>query len=60
MQLRSQLGTVTVQLHELQDGDEKYVSVVGPRSDSLFEKVLGIVIYEMAAHSDNLMVDRVS
>jgi hypothetical protein len=40
------------------EGEERYVSVSGSGSGSLFDKVLGRVIYALAGHSDNLMVDR--
>ena len=55
--LRSDRGPVVVQLR---DDDGTYVSVTGPTDGPLFERVLGVVIYELSKHSDNLMVDRVS
>jgi hypothetical protein len=55
--LRSDNGPVAVQLR---DDDGTYVSVTGPAEGPLFERVLGVVIYELSRHSDNLMVDRVS
>jgi hypothetical protein len=61
VELRSNAGIVSVKLlREEENEDRPYVAVTGPASDSLFERVLGTVIYELAAHSDNLMVDRVS
>jgi len=50
---------VAVRLIEPND-ESPYVSVAGQGSGRLFDQVLGFVIHSLAAHSDNLMVDRVS
>ena len=50
---------VVVRLIEPND-ESPYVSVAGQGSGRLFDQVLGFVIYSLAAHSDNLMVNRVS
>lgn len=55
--LRSDSGPVEVRLR---DDDGTYVSVIGPDAGLLYERVLGVVIYELSKHSDNLMVHRVS
>jgi hypothetical protein len=47
---------VTVKLIE-EDG-QAYVVVDAPVPSSLFDRVIGRVIYALAADSDNLMVDR--
>ncbi|MDE0854960.1 MAG: hypothetical protein OSA97_11130 [Nevskia sp.] len=36
-----------------------FVRVLGSLGGTLFVRVLGKVTYELAAHSDNLMIDRV-
>lgn len=38
--------------------EETYVSVSGSGGGTLFDKVLGRTLYELAAHSDSLMVDK--
>jgi hypothetical protein len=57
VQLHNESGPVSVQIRE---DDGIYVAVVGPVDGSLFERVLGVVIYELGRHSDHLMVDRIS
>lgn len=47
-----------VSVRYVKDGEEHYVSVKGTGMGPLFERVLGRVIYALAAHSDNLMIDR--
>lgn len=47
-----------VSVKYVEEGEEHYVSVAGSGSGSLFDKVLGRVIYALAGHSDNLMVDK--
>jgi len=47
-----------VSVKYVEEGEEHYVSVTGSGSGSLFDKVLGKVIYALAGHSDNLMVAR--
>jgi hypothetical protein len=59
VELRSNRGAVLVEMREAPD-ERPFVAVTGPSGEPLFEKVLGAVIYELAAHSDNLMVDRVA
>lgn len=54
--LRSEDGeAVTVRFESDKD---KYVAVVGTGEGYLFDRVLGRVIHELGAHSDNLMVHR--
>jgi hypothetical protein len=48
-----------VRLIEPKD-ESPYISVAGQGSGRLFDQVLGFVIHSLAAHSDSLMVDRVS
>ena len=48
----------TVSVRYVQDEEERYVAVSGDGAGTLFDRVLGRVIYALAAHSDNLMVDR--
>ena len=50
---------VAVRLIEPKD-ESPYISVAGQGSGRLFDQVLGFVIHSLAAHSDSLMVDRVS
>ena len=47
-----------VRVRYIAEGEEHYVSVAASGPGSLFDKVLGRVIYALAGHSDNLMVDR--
>jgi len=47
-----------VSVKYVEDGEEHYVSVKGIGTGALFDRVLGRVIYALAAHSDNLMIDR--
>jgi hypothetical protein len=56
--LKSPGSAETVSVRYVEDGDERYVSVSGEGAGTLFDRVLGRVIYALAAHSDNLMVDR--
>jgi hypothetical protein len=54
--LKSEAGeTVTVRL---ESDDDKYVAVVGIGDGPLFDRVLGRVVHELGAHSDNLMIYR--
>jgi hypothetical protein len=48
---------VEVSLVEPQD-ERPYVSVKSPNSGSLFDRVLGKVVYALSEHSDDLIVDR--
>jgi hypothetical protein len=61
VQLRNgQTGEVVeVSLIETKD-DRPYVSVRSPNPGSLFDRVLGKVVYALSEHSDYLIVDRVS
>jgi hypothetical protein len=52
--------TVSVHLVEKTGAEAAYVRVICPAPGSLFDRVLGRVTYALAAHSDNLMIDRVS
>jgi hypothetical protein len=52
--------TVSVCLVEAAGDESAYVRVASPVPGALFDRVLGHVTYAMAAHSDNLMIDRVS
>lgn len=55
--LSTQLESVAVKLVE---GESPYISVVGKGSGLLFERVLGVVTYALAGHSDNIVFSRVS
>lgn len=41
-----------------QSGEDEYVAVVGIGEGQLFDRVLGRVVHELGAHSDNLMIYR--
>jgi len=56
--LKSPDSSETVSVRYVEDGEERYVSVSGDGAGTLFDRVLGRVIYSLSAHSDNLMVDR--
>lgn len=58
--LKSLSSGEEVAVRLVKDGEESSVSVSGCGSGMLFDKVLGRVTYALAAHSDNLMVDRVA
>ncbi len=49
--------TVTVTVRFESDEDQ-YVAVVGLGEGTLFDRVLGRVVHELGAHSDNLMIYR--
>ena len=57
--LRSPTGgeTVSVRFFE-RGGDFSYVAVTSSQPGPLFDKVLRRAVYALAAHSDNLMIDR--
>jgi hypothetical protein len=57
--LRSSDSSETVSVRYVELGEECFVSVSRTGAGSLFDQVLGRVIYALAAHSDNLMVDRI-
>lgn len=48
----------TVSVRYVADGEDCYVAVRGDGTGTLYDRVLGRVIYALASHSDNLMVDR--
>ena len=56
--LRGPDSRETVSVRLVKDGEDRYVSVSGIGTGPLFDRVLGRVTYALAAHSDNLMVDR--
>jgi hypothetical protein len=56
--LKSSDSGEAVSVRFVEDGEERYVAVSGTGAGPLFDRVLGRVIYALAAHSDNLMVDR--
>jgi hypothetical protein len=58
VELRSSASDEAVSVRFVEDGEEHYVSVSGFGNGSLFDRVLGRVIYALAAHSDYVMVDR--
>ena len=51
---------VTVSLVQGVGDEQPYVRVVGHEAGSLFDRVLGRVVHALAAHSDHLMVNRIS
>jgi len=55
-----QCEVVSVRLVERTDDESAYVRVTASAPGALFDRVLGRVTYVLAAHSDNLMIDRVS
>ena len=57
--LRSPVSGEAVSVRYIDDGEERYVAVTGASEGALFDRVLGKVVYALAACSDNLMVDRV-
>jgi len=57
VRLASQTESVEV---ELIGREERHVAVRGSGPGELFDRVLGRVVHALAAHSDNLMVDRIS
>jgi hypothetical protein len=52
--------TVSVRLVEATAEEHAFVRVTSPEPGALFDRVLGRVTYALAAHSDDLMLDRVS
>jgi hypothetical protein len=57
VELKNPSSGESVSVRYIEEGEERYVSVAGSGNGSLFDKVLGCVIYTLAGHSDNLMVD---
>jgi hypothetical protein len=51
---------VSVRLVDGTPDERAYVRVIGTAPGPLFERVLGCVTYALAAHSDDLMLDRIS
>ena len=56
--MRSGDETIAVRF-EIEEEGQNYVSVKGHGNGPLFERVLGFVTYALAAHSDDLMIDRI-
>jgi hypothetical protein len=57
--LRSPTGGESVAVRFFERGDDfSYVAVRSSQPGPLFDRVLGRVVYLLAAHSDNLMIDR--
>lgn len=56
--LKSADSAETVSVRYLEKGDDQYVTVSGDGAGTLFDRVLGRVVYALAAHSDNLVIDR--
>src|SRR5262245_55313327 len=59
VELASDAERVSVSCVDRDSEYPPYVRVVGTAKGPLFERVLGRVTYALAAHSDNLMIDRV-
>ena len=57
LRLESASEKVDVSFNE---GEVSYIGVRGNGVGDLFDRVLGRVVHALAAHSDNLMVDRIS
>jgi len=57
--LKSSDSSETVSVRFVEDSEERFVSVSGTGTGLLFDRVLGRVVYALAAHSDNLMIDRI-
>ena len=54
-------ATEKVSVRYIEEEENAYVSVQGEGMGTLFDRVLGRVIYALSAHSDNLMIsNRVS
>jgi hypothetical protein len=58
LELRTGAEKVSVRLMEAAEDDRAHVIVRGEGSGYLFDKVLGRVVYAMAAHSDDVVVMR--
>jgi hypothetical protein len=56
--MKSPTSGEIVNVRFVEAAEERYVSVSGLGAGTLYDRVLGRVIYALAAHSDNLMVDR--
>ena len=55
--LQSAEESVSVRFKKGNEDEQPYVVVRGQGLSLLFDKVLGRVVYALAAHSDNLMID---
>lgn len=60
VELKNRASDEVVSIRFINNGDEQFVSVKGSTNGTLFDKVLGRVIYALSAHSDNLMVEKVA
>lgn len=49
---------VVVRFIAPKDGEHPRVKITSNTAETLFDRVVGRVIWSMSAHSDNLMVDR--
>jgi hypothetical protein len=58
VELKSSASGEAVIVSHVERGEDRYVAVSGSGTGLLFDRVLGRVIYALAAHSDNLMVER--
>ena len=59
VQLKNEQTGEVVEVSLVEPHDERpYVSVKSPNSGSLFDRVLGKVVYALSEHSDDLIVDR--
>ena len=56
--LKNSDSSETVSVRFVEGGEERFVAVSGTGAGVLFDRVLGRVIYALAAHSDDLMIDR--
>jgi hypothetical protein len=56
--LKSSDSSEAVSVRFVENSEESFVSVSGSGAGLLFDRVLGRVIYALAAHSDNLMIYR--
>ncbi|HMS15365.1 MAG TPA: hypothetical protein PKA37_00905 [Planctomycetota bacterium] len=53
-------STVSICFVPRTDDESAFVRVLGADSGPLFDRALGRVVHALAAHSDDLMVDRIS
>jgi hypothetical protein len=60
VELRSGDQVVSIEFVPGTEDDSPHVRVVGNAVSPLFDRALGRVVHALAAHSDNLMIDRVS
>ena len=57
--LKSSDSSETVSVRLVEDSEAHFVSVSGTGPGLLFDRVLGRVVYALAAHTDTLMIDRI-